>query len=74
MSLPYLRKSLFQAAFIACYHNPVFSAYYQQKRAERKHHKVAVGVVATYYLRCIKKQCVLQSKTIVCANKFFCPS
>lgn len=43
---PYLRKALFQAAFIACYHDPTFSAYYQQKRAEGKHHKVAVGAVA----------------------------
>lgn len=34
---PYLIKALFQAAFIACYHDPVFSAYYQQK--------VAVGAV-----------------------------
>ncbi len=31
---PYLIKALFQAAFIACYHDPVFSAYYQQKVAE----------------------------------------
>ncbi len=43
---PYLRKALFQAAFIASYNDPVFCAYYQQKRAEGKHHKVAVGAVA----------------------------
>lgn len=43
---PYLRKALFQAAFIASYNDPVFSAYYQQKRAEGKHHKVAIGAVA----------------------------
>lgn len=43
---PYLRKALFQAAFIAAFHDPVFSAYYQQKRAEGKHHKVAIGAVA----------------------------
>ena len=43
---PYLRKALFQAAFIASYYDPVFSTYYQQKRAEGKHHKVAVGAVA----------------------------
>lgn len=27
---PYLRKALFQAAFIASYYDPVFSTYYQQ--------------------------------------------
>ena len=43
---PYLRKALFQAAFIASYNDPVFSAYYQKKRYEGKHHKVAVGAVA----------------------------
>lgn len=43
---PYLRKALFQAAFVAAFHDPVFSAYYQQKRAEGKHHKVAIGAVA----------------------------
>jgi len=43
---PYLRKALFQAAFIASFHDPVFSAFYQLKRAQGKHHKVAVGAVA----------------------------
>lgn len=43
---PYLRKALYQAAFIASNCDPVFKAYYQQKRAEGKHHKVATGAVA----------------------------
>ena len=43
---PYLRKALFQAAFIASNCDPVFKDYYQRKRAEGKHHKVAVGAVA----------------------------
>ena len=43
---PYLRKALFQSTFVAAFHDPVFSAYYQQKRAEGKHHKVAIGAVA----------------------------
>lgn len=43
---PYLRKALFQAAFIAAYHDPVFSAFYQKKRAEGKHHLTAIGAVA----------------------------
>lgn len=43
---PYLRKALYQAAFIASNYDPVFKAYYQQKRAEGKHHKVATGAVA----------------------------
>ncbi len=43
---PYLRKALFQAAFIAAFHDPVFSAFYQKKRAEGKHHLTAVGAVA----------------------------
>ncbi|HCJ58633.1 MAG TPA: hypothetical protein DHV55_15675 [Clostridiaceae bacterium] len=43
---PFLRKALFQAAFIASYNDPIFTTYYQQKRAVGKHHKVAVGAVA----------------------------
>ena len=42
---PYLRKALFQAALIASFHDPVFSAFYQKKRAEGKHHLTAVGAV-----------------------------
>jgi transposase len=43
---PYLRKALFQSALIASFHDPVFKAYYQKKRAEGKHHLTAVGAVA----------------------------
>ncbi len=43
---PYLRKALFQASLIAAFHDPVFSAFYQKKRAEGKHHLTAVGAVA----------------------------
>lgn len=43
---PYLRKALFQAALVASNCDPVFSAFYQKKRAEGKHHLTAVGAVA----------------------------
>lgn len=43
---PYLRKALFQAALVASFHDPTFSAFYQKKRAEGKHHLTAVGAVA----------------------------
>ena len=43
---PYLRKALFQAALIAAFHDPVFSAFYQKKRSQGKHHLTAVGAVA----------------------------
>jgi len=43
---PHLRKAIFQAALIASFHDPIFSAYYQKKRAEGKHHLTAVGAVA----------------------------
>ena len=43
---PYLRKALFQAALIAAFHDPVFSAFYQKKRSEGKHHLTAIGAVA----------------------------
>lgn len=46
MTLPYLRKALFQAALVAAFHDPVFSAFYQKKRAEGKHHLTAIGAVA----------------------------
>ena len=46
MTLPYLRKALFQAALVAAFHEPVFSAFYQKKRAEGKHHLTAIGAVA----------------------------
>jgi len=43
---PYLRKALFQAAFVAAFNDPTFSAFYQKKRSEGKHHLTAVGAVA----------------------------
>lgn len=43
---PYLRRALFNAALIAAFHDPVFSAFYQKKRAEGKHHLTALGAVA----------------------------
>lgn len=43
---PYLRKALYQAAFIATFRDPVFKAYYEKKRAEGKHHMVATNAVA----------------------------
>lgn len=43
---PYLRQALFQAALVAAFNDPVFSAYYQKKRAEGKHHLTAIGAVA----------------------------
>lgn len=43
---PYLRKALFNAALIAAFHDPVFSAFYQKKRSEGKHHLTAIGAVA----------------------------
>lgn len=43
---PYLRKALFNAALIAAFHDPVFSAFYQKKRNEGKHHLTAIGAVA----------------------------
>lgn len=43
---PYLRKVLFQAALVAAFNDPVFSAFYQKKRNEGKHHLTAIGAVA----------------------------
>ena len=43
---PYLRKALFNAAMIAAFHDLVFSAFYQKKRNEGKHHLTAIGAVA----------------------------
>ena len=42
----YLRKALYQAAFIAAFHDPVFKAFYEKKRREGKHHKVAIAATA----------------------------
>ncbi len=43
---PYLRRALFQSALRAEFCDPVFSAYYQKKIAEGKHHLVATNAVA----------------------------
>ena len=43
---PHLRRAFFLAANVAAYRDPVLSAYYQKKRAEGKHHYVAVGAVS----------------------------
>ena len=43
---PYLRKALFQAALVAAFNDPVFSAFYEKKRNEGKHHLTAIGAVA----------------------------
>lgn len=43
---PYLRKALFSIAMVAAFHDPVFSAFYQKKRSEGKHHLTAIGAVA----------------------------
>ena len=43
---PHLRRAFFLAAGVASFHDPVLSAYYQKKRAEGKHHYVAVGAVS----------------------------
>lgn len=50
---PYLRKALFQAALIAAFRDPVFSAFYQKKRAEGKHHLTAIGAVARKFCNTI---------------------
>ena len=43
---PYLRRALWGAAFVAAFHDPELSAYYQKLRQRGKHHGVAVGAVA----------------------------
>lgn len=43
---PYLRRALFQSALVAAFNDPIFSAYYQKKISEGKHHLVATNAVA----------------------------
>ncbi|MGM8366747.1 IS110 family transposase [Virgibacillus sp. W0181] len=43
---PYLRRALWQAAFVASYHNPALSLHYQKLRKRGKAHGTAVGAVA----------------------------
>ena len=43
---PYLRRALWGAAFVAAFHDPELSVYYQHLRQRGKHHGVAIGAVA----------------------------
>ena len=43
---PYLRKALFQAAFVASNCDPTLRAFYLKKRSEGKHHLIAIGAVS----------------------------
>ncbi|WP_261130293.1 IS110 family transposase [Bacillus sp. Marseille-Q3570] len=43
---PYLRRALWQAAFVASFHDPALSLYYQKLRNRGKAHGTAVGAVA----------------------------
>lgn len=42
---PFLRRAIWQAAFVASNRDPVLSAFYQKKRAEGKAHRTAIGAV-----------------------------
>ena len=43
---PYLRRAIWGAAFVAAFHDPELSSYYQRLRDRGKHHNVAIGAVA----------------------------
>lgn len=43
---PYLRHALWQAASMAVLHDPQLKNYYQRKKAEGKHHGIAIGAVS----------------------------
>ena len=43
---PYLRRAIWQAAFIAAFHDPALSIYYQKLRQRGKSHGTAVGAVS----------------------------
>lgn len=43
---PYLRRALFQAAFVASNNDPVLRAFYLKKRGEGKHHLTCLGAVS----------------------------
>ncbi len=47
---PFLRRAIWLAAFVAAFSDPVFSAFYQKKRAEGKDHMTAIGAVSRKYL------------------------
>lgn len=42
---PYLRRAIWQAAFVASVRDPALSLYYQSLRKRGKHHKTAIGAV-----------------------------
>lgn len=42
---PYLRRAIWQAAFVASNKDPALSEYYQSLRARGKHHGTAIGAV-----------------------------
>ncbi len=43
---PYLRRAIWQAAFVASFHDPALSVHYQRLRKRGKAHGTAVGAVA----------------------------
>src|SRR5690625_2712381 len=43
---PYLRRAIWQSAFVACFHDPALSLHYQRLRKRGKAHGTAVGAVA----------------------------
>ena len=43
---PYLRRAIWQAAFVASNHDPALKLYYERLKARGKPHKVAIGAVA----------------------------
>lgn len=43
---PYLRRAIWQAAFVASFHDPALSVHYQKLRKRGKAHGTAVGAVA----------------------------
>ncbi|MFD1738712.1 transposase [Bacillus salitolerans] len=43
---PYLRRAIWQAAFVASYHDPALSLFYQKMRDRGKAHGTAVGAIA----------------------------
>ena len=68
---PYLRKALFQAALVAAFHDPVFSAFYQKKRSEGKHHLTAIGAVARKLCNTILLSLKITRPTYLKSNSLF---
>lgn len=53
---PYLRRAIWLAANVAKMHNPILRDFYEQKRAQGKHHLAATGAVArkmTYIIHAV---------------------